>query len=242
MLQGGKFGHGFAAAGVSTLGGSLKIGGNTLGAKVLKRAVIGGTVSRITGGKFGNGAATSAFSALVDEAHRAQHKRDVQEFYDSLSDQAGEAGSSDGWTADGVKEILKLTKVGRRFLRQLNKNPVNVIRFETASDTFTNPDGTTEFVDLSRRLKGNYENGNVRLNSRLSDSLAVFTLYHEYQHHLGYGEVDARVLTEQFAIDMGAGPTSPGYRTSGGAPNRELFSQHPSINLSVTKVMLIFMI
>ena len=70
-LQGGKFGHGFAAAGFSSLaGGALK--GTKIVAtdygRVLTRAAIGGTVSRISGGKFGNGAASAAFSALVDEA------------------------------------------------------------------------------------------------------------------------------------------------------------------------------
>ena len=69
-LQGGKFGHGFAAAGFSTLagGGLAKI--KNLGAvgRVVGKAIIGGTASRITGGKFMNGAATAAFLASVSEA------------------------------------------------------------------------------------------------------------------------------------------------------------------------------
>ena len=75
VLSGGKFGHGFAAAGI-TQAFSGQINGLGRGSNFsIKRigaaSVLGGTVSTITGGKFANGAVTGAFSrAFNDEAHR----------------------------------------------------------------------------------------------------------------------------------------------------------------------------
>ena len=73
VLQGGKFGHGFASSAVGVVaGGTLgkRIGsaiGGTPG-KIVAGAVVGGTVSEVTGGKFANGAAYGAFSAIVQSA------------------------------------------------------------------------------------------------------------------------------------------------------------------------------
>ena len=78
VLQGGKFGHGFAAAGV-TQGFAKSINGISssrfsLG-RITAAAVVGGTVSKITGGKFANGAITGAFSRMFnDESHNEQKK------------------------------------------------------------------------------------------------------------------------------------------------------------------------
>ena len=81
-LQGGNFGHGFVAAGIgATVGGALASSGwfqrlgkyGRLGkfGKFVTSTVVGGTVSRITGGKFANGALTSAFAFTLSSAvHR----------------------------------------------------------------------------------------------------------------------------------------------------------------------------
>ncbi len=65
-LQGGNFGAAFLSAAVASGWGSAGIGpkGNSSGAKigrVMEAAIVGGTVSRIGGGKFANGAVTGAF-------------------------------------------------------------------------------------------------------------------------------------------------------------------------------------
>ncbi|MBY5922769.1 FG-GAP-like repeat-containing protein [Ferrimonas balearica] len=81
VLQGGKFGHGFVAAGfvqgVGQVGGdSLFVDGATeIGDRVgnaVKAALIGGTASAISGGKFANGAVTGAFSRLLNDDARAR--------------------------------------------------------------------------------------------------------------------------------------------------------------------------
>ncbi|MCX2836472.1 DUF637 domain-containing protein [Microbulbifer thermotolerans] len=82
VLQGGKFGHGFVSAGLTQAlsGGISKIGGSPQSSgyfsagnralRIFAAAILGGTASKISGGKFANGAVTGAFSrALNDEAH-----------------------------------------------------------------------------------------------------------------------------------------------------------------------------
>ena len=74
VLRGGKFGHGFASAGL-TQSFASKIGGIASRARfsvgrIAAAAIVGGTASRLSGGKFANGATTGAFSRLFDdEAH-----------------------------------------------------------------------------------------------------------------------------------------------------------------------------
>ena len=75
-LQGGNFGHGFVVAGTAALvGGALGSSGwfrgLDPGGQLVTSMVAGGTVSRITGGKFANGAMTAAFAFLASKAANA---------------------------------------------------------------------------------------------------------------------------------------------------------------------------
>ena len=78
-VQGGKFVHGFSAAGVAQFasGGIDLIGGEGFSPlRIAAAAVLGGTVSEISGGKFANGAVTGAFSrAFNDEPEIARRRR-----------------------------------------------------------------------------------------------------------------------------------------------------------------------
>ncbi len=70
VLAGGKFGHGFIAAGAGgTVGGKIgDIGGSGGGAiRTVARTILGGTISKLTGGKFANGAGAAAFAAVMPE-------------------------------------------------------------------------------------------------------------------------------------------------------------------------------
>ena len=72
-IQGGNFGHGFASAGLTkfaSLRGISQIKGKGLDAilgRTLIATVVGGTVSKISGGKFSNGARTAAFAHLFNQ-------------------------------------------------------------------------------------------------------------------------------------------------------------------------------
>ena len=86
MLQGGKFGHGFASAGL-TQAFSGAIDGIDEGTpfsskRILAAAAVGGTASKATGGKFANGALTGAFSrAFNDENDYSSRRQRALDFY-----------------------------------------------------------------------------------------------------------------------------------------------------------------
>src|SRR5690606_27832411 len=101
-------------------------------------------------------------------------------------------------------------------------------RFDMARDTYLGPDGTVNrTVDYDGSngeiVAGNYDEdlGLIRLFSGQDNMSAALSLYHEYQHHLGYDEVSARIRTEQFAIDNNLRESSPGYRTTQGTVDVE---------------------
>ncbi|WP_372627984.1 toxin TcdB middle/N-terminal domain-containing protein, partial [Arsukibacterium sp.] len=77
VVSGGKFGHGFISAGITKGAGGafLKGGGNLSSGDIVKgtvlSAVISGTVSELTGGKFANGASTGAFQYLFNHARES---------------------------------------------------------------------------------------------------------------------------------------------------------------------------
>ena len=80
-LGGGKFGHGFFSAGVTkAAGGAMLSGGSDLSTQeviggTISSAVIGGTASVISGGKFANGAQTGAFQFLFNQASKKWAKK-----------------------------------------------------------------------------------------------------------------------------------------------------------------------
>lgn len=85
-LSGGKFGHGFFSAGFTkAAGGAILPGGSELTDSeifggAIASAVIGGTVSTISGGKFGNGAQTGAFQFLFNQASPSLREKIVDIF------------------------------------------------------------------------------------------------------------------------------------------------------------------
>ncbi len=85
VLQGGKFGHGFASAaftaGATSFNNSAHIGGEGFSWKrVAVGAAIGGSASKISGGKFANGALTGAFSQALN--HERHEEIERQKFAD----------------------------------------------------------------------------------------------------------------------------------------------------------------
>jgi|GEM_PF-4350769 len=78
-LQGGKFGHGFAAAGVAQFAApgidGIDSGNDFSTGRIALSAIAGGTASKLSGGKFANGAVTGAFSRMFnDEMHRQKRE------------------------------------------------------------------------------------------------------------------------------------------------------------------------
>jgi len=76
-LQGGKFGHGFVSAGVVKAFSPVLAGIDTNGGadtvdigQAFAAAIVGGTASELSGGKFANGAITSAFQWAFSQGAR----------------------------------------------------------------------------------------------------------------------------------------------------------------------------
>jgi len=87
-LQGGKFGHGFASAGISQAAVPATSGVESMAARTVIHAVIGGTASAASGGKFANGAVTAAMAFAYNE-----------KFHSGSSDPAADTEASVGEAA-----------------------------------------------------------------------------------------------------------------------------------------------
>ncbi len=85
-LQGGQFGHGFLAAGISkAVMGRFSYADGSAPAVMGRTAIaatVGGTISRITGGKFANGALTSAMAQLFNAETRARNIQNGVDYSD----------------------------------------------------------------------------------------------------------------------------------------------------------------
>ncbi len=116
VIQGGKFGHGFASAGI-TAGVSPHIGriqNDVLG--TVASAILGGTVSEMTGGKFANGAVSGAFSYAMSAAAENLSRGEHQAFDPREGDTAtGRHGLFPEYAGDPVYEaVYELGVVGNR--------------------------------------------------------------------------------------------------------------------------------
>jgi RHS repeat-associated protein len=83
VLQGGKFGHGFLAAGLTKALNINKMIGTAAkdaGLRVAVAAVVGGTISKVTGGKFANGAITAAFAQAFNGEQEAKNHEQQKMF------------------------------------------------------------------------------------------------------------------------------------------------------------------
>jgi hypothetical protein len=120
VLQGGKFGHGFASAGLTkfvNVNGMFSAAGmgdvSYDAARVVAAAVIGGTISEATGGKFANGAVTAAWGQMFNgnkqnareqncsgQMCRAAGKPSMQEERNAKNDE---------WIAKNIRDPLNIT-------------------------------------------------------------------------------------------------------------------------------------
>ncbi len=111
VLQGGKFGHGFASAGISKLATPGILSMDNVVAESIASGMVDGTVSKATGGKFANGATTAAFlyafnagSTAVKDAQKGQVAVDK-----ALDRLRSEVLRMDGKDSESYKNALKMT-------------------------------------------------------------------------------------------------------------------------------------
>lgn len=123
-------------------------------------------------------------------------------------------------------------------VERIKADGVKIILFETAFDKWKYDDGHEEENELTG-LQGNTctvtgpfcpQAKVIRLRQSLNTEDMMMTLFHEMQHWQHSqdpkgprgldSEIEARVATEQLAIDRGKPETRKGYRTADGKPDR----------------------
>lgn len=131
VLQGGKFGHGFASAGVAQAFagriGNIDKGSRFSLKRVAAAAVLGGTASKISGGKFANGAVTGAFSrAFNDELHNDSVSQTLNRIGEGISFRYNAVvdGVSRDFSNGFVDGVIEITggRSESAFLEDVNSN------------------------------------------------------------------------------------------------------------------------
>uniref|UniRef100_UPI00249461A1 RHS repeat domain-containing protein n=1 Tax=Shewanella algicola TaxID=640633 RepID=UPI00249461A1 len=141
VLNGGKFGHGFLSAGVTQALGNVKglftnaPQGIDRISNAVKAAVIGGTISEITGGKFTNGAITGAFSRLLNDDALAGSKKASTlnakyekglENVKSAVDKYGVLDMFEGKIAKGITVEFKIDNSMDKLMQVRSESPTTV--------------------------------------------------------------------------------------------------------------------
>jgi hypothetical protein len=110
------------------------------------------------------------------------------------------------------------------------RDGIRIVCFRTGYDTWQYDDGRIEEVAIPG-LQGTTDvaGKTIRLNEALSAEQMAETLFHELQHWGHFqdpagprgleSEIQARIATEQLAIERGRPPTGPKYRTADGRVN-----------------------
>ncbi len=139
-LQGGKFGHGFVSAGFtkSVMGGAgFNYNNKSFGAvtgRTLTAALVGGTTSKLSGGKFSNGAVTAAIAHLFNAESGGDEKQSFASYF-------GERVLS-GQVRDDLKNVLgayfkiasgEITFAGGWFLKKFNRTVGGYMMVDGAS-------------------------------------------------------------------------------------------------------------
>lgn len=133
-IQGGKFGHGFISAGLTkgltpTFSGvdAFEVG-NISVAQMVIAATLGGTISKITGGKFANGATTAAFANVFNQ-QRSEHmkrqtsKRRIQREQAELQRRRNSAEGSGFYRPQNQNHIYTVGRPDHPFVYPGNEGP-----------------------------------------------------------------------------------------------------------------------
>ena len=156
-LQGGKFGHGFFSAGFTkgVMGGAnFNYDNRSAGAifgRTLTAAIVGGTVSEATGGKFRNGAQTAAIAHLFNQEASIQIENDerkriseelkeqIRDEIKLLEDWAERARINDPYNHNLSRVEIKLVQLQKAL--SINESLLNAgsIAREAMEDIYSDP-------------------------------------------------------------------------------------------------------
>ena len=126
-----------------------------------------------------------------------------------------------------MTRIMCMNSTMRAVFDMIARDGIRIVAFRTGLDTWKYDDGRIEEVAIPG-LQGNTDHAGrtIRLNEALSAEDLAQTLFHELQHWAHRqdpagprgleSEIQARIATEQLAIERGRPPTRPAYRTADG--------------------------
>lgn len=153
VIQGGDVGNGMLAAGIGALSGTMSNVIPNASARIGVSAILGGTASKVTGGKFANGAATAAFSAVVSEGVSKKFTNSTSDDHKTADDNGDPIpkGISDKILVERAKELgLEVTGnkvVGTVELRCRSSSHVGgcILIKDAANEHFKAEEGAYEF-------------------------------------------------------------------------------------------------
>ena len=135
VIQGGKFGHGFLSTGfakwaTTNLGGRKLFnyknqGFGYVAGRATVAALVGGTASRIGGGKFANGAQTAAMAQLLngEQVGRKENSmlttREERKYQKAFDDKGRLVTKRDKYGDDEWVTIVGTDNIARKFLRRV---------------------------------------------------------------------------------------------------------------------------
>ena len=170
VLAGGKFGHGFIAAGAGgTVGGKIdNIGGSGGGAiRTATRTILGGTISKLTGGKFANGAGAAAFASILIERARAEALQEI-----------GGTGTADSGMFTKNEDLID-----------------NVIIHENGNVTIKATVSAEQGQKKARNIFIRRANGTSNVRCESSGCSKQYKLTIDLSAHTGSGEGDLHVVS-----------------------------------------------
>lgn len=213
MLQGGKFGHGFVSAGLSTVAGQ---GMRDLSAAMqfMSRVVIGGTLSDATGGKFANGAASAAFAWVVQSVgagledsspQSASGSGKIERYGDDEPEYTYEERKKLGETLAAEVDTLRSLKDGvvandKTAVEIAKKYGMTVAGMDELIKADKGFNWDFRKLRVSDTIKSNalaYEVRGAIYVSKTVYENSNFALLHELAHVAGWGHRDVRITWDR---------------------------------------------
>ena len=241
VLAGGKFGHGFIAAGAGgTVGGKIgDIGGSgTLGPAIrtVARTILGGTISKLTGGKFANGAGAAAFASLMREvAQRTGARSNAQK---GGIDWQKQAGATDADLAE-AKRLWALAKTRRLVDGSIPNSVQGLLDLENGSFKTTilvgstgnsaAPDSITDAMNVNVGSAGTIKFNPWKVGSmgggiqRSPEASLVHEAYHVRQFNTGA----LQSFNMRQHAEVGATSVENWHRKAMGLPQRSSYGNWP---------------
>ncbi|MDZ4314155.1 MAG: hypothetical protein U0989_05240, partial [Azonexus sp.] len=170
VLSGGKFGHGFASAGLTRLAapGLTQIKSDT--GRAAASALVGGSISKLTGGKFSNGAVTGAMQSALEGLRSGTADGYGEPDPESITDRVF---TNDSWKNAGAVQTEYLGggryRLTGEFIFDENSDQALISALESdvkenLNGTFSNESGTRIVeIELSFRPASPGEAANILL-------------------------------------------------------------------------------